>query len=84
MMYYQLDDEDQKLLDEVEAADLVHVDNVAEAIKRAEASAEATLSKQANINIRLSLGDLYKLKVKAAVEGLPYQTLAASILHKAV
>jgi predicted DNA binding CopG/RHH family protein len=84
MIYYELDEEEQELLDAVEAGEFVSVDDVPAAIKRAQAAAEATLSKQANINIRLSLGDLYKLKVKAAVEGLPYQTLAASILHKAV
>lgn len=36
-----------------------------------------------NINIRLSERDLFKLKAKAIEEGLPYQTLASSILHKA-
>lgn len=35
-----------------------------------------------NINIRLSEQDLFRLKVKAAEEGLPYQTYIASLLHK--
>ena len=34
------------------------------------------------INIRLSSADLNRLKQKAAYEGLPYQTLIASVLHK--
>lgn len=34
------------------------------------------------INIRLSERDVYKLKACAAKEGLPYQTLVASILHQ--
>lgn len=46
-------------------------------------SARATLKKTRNINIRLTERDLHKLKIKAIEEGIPYQTLAASILHKA-
>ncbi len=38
--------------------------------------------KDARINIRLSSSDLERIKEKAAVEGIPYQTLIASILHK--
>ncbi|CUS35467.1 hypothetical protein COMA2_20282 [Candidatus Nitrospira nitrificans] len=36
------------------------------------------------INIRLSTADLEMLKRRAAEEGLPYQSLIASILHKYV
>ncbi|MBL7078127.1 antitoxin [Candidatus Shapirobacteria bacterium] len=45
-------------------------------------SAKNTLAKLKNINIRLNIRDLEKLKTKAAENGLPYQTLAASILHQ--
>lgn len=44
--------------------------------------ARDTLNKTRNTNIRLSERDLYKLKAKAIEEGIPYQTLAFSILHK--
>jgi predicted DNA binding CopG/RHH family protein len=40
------------------------------------------MNKTKNINIRISERDLYKLKAKAIEEGIPYQTLASSILHK--
>lgn len=40
--------------------------------------------KDARINIRLSSADLEMLKRRAAEEGLPYQSLIASILHKYV
>lgn len=36
------------------------------------------------ITIRLSSTDLARLKAKAIREGMPYQTLIGSILHKAV
>lgn len=44
----------------------------------------ATAIKDRRVNIRLSSGDLQDIQVKALEEGLPYQTLIASILHKYV
>jgi len=43
-----------------------------------------TLKKNKNINIRISENDLSALQRKAAKEGIPYQTLIGSILHKYV
>ena len=40
--------------------------------------------KAKRVNIRLSSGDLRDIRVKALEEGLPYQTLIASVLHKYV
>ncbi|MGO9257190.1 MAG: CopG family antitoxin, partial [Bryobacteraceae bacterium] len=42
------------------------------------------MRKDARINIRLSTADLEMLKRRAAEEGLPYQSLIASVLHKYV
>ena len=47
-------------------------------------SARATATKDQRINIRLSAGDLRDIQVKAMQEGVPYQTLIASVLHKYV
>ncbi len=47
-------------------------------------SARYTLKKTKNINLRLTEPDVHRLKIKAIEEGIPYQTLAASILHKYV
>jgi predicted DNA binding CopG/RHH family protein len=44
--------------------------------------ARNTLAKTRTINIRLSERDLLHIKTKAAEEGIPYQTLVASVLHK--
>jgi hypothetical protein len=44
----------------------------------------ATAIKDRRINIRLSSGDLSDIQVKALEEGVPYQTLIASVLHKYV
>ncbi len=44
--------------------------------------ASATFRKDRRVNIRLSEKDLVGLKLRAREEGLPYQTLMASVLHK--
>jgi predicted DNA binding CopG/RHH family protein len=48
------------------------------------AAARATAIKDRRVNIRLSSGDLNDIQVKALKEGVPYQTLIASVLHKYV
>lgn len=48
------------------------------------AAARATALKDKRVNIRLSAGDLQDIQVRAMEEGLPYQTLIASVLHKYV
>jgi predicted DNA binding CopG/RHH family protein len=53
-------------------------------LTRFKAAARATAIKDRRVNIRLSSGDLQDIQVKALEEGLPYQTLIASVLHKYV
>ncbi len=48
------------------------------------AAARATSTKDKRVNIRLSSFDLNDIQVKAMEEGVPYQTLIASVLHKYV
>ena len=55
-----------------------------EELERMRESARATTTKDQRINIRLSAGDLRDIQVKAMQEGMPYQTLIASVLHKYV
>ncbi len=82
MKYYELDKEEQELLDAIERSDFKPIPNLKAEIKRFRTAAKATLSRSKNINIRLSERTLHKLKVKAAEKGLPYQTLVASLLHQ--
>jgi predicted DNA binding CopG/RHH family protein len=46
--------------------------------------ASATLKKDKRVNIRISEKDLYAIQMKALEEGIPYQTLMSSVLHKFV
>ena len=82
MKYYELTKEEQEILDAVEKGKFVSVPNFEEEKKRFREIARNTLNKTKNINIRLSERDLSRLKRKAAEEGIPYQTLVSSILHK--
>ena len=47
-------------------------------------AARATSIKDRRVNIRLSSPDLRDLRARALEEGVPYQTLIASVLHKFV
>ena len=47
-------------------------------------AAKNTFTKSERMNIRISPKDLYDLKIRAMQEGLPYQTLVSSIIHKYV
>ena len=45
-------------------------------------AAKESISKNKRINIRLTSKDYYDIQVKAVEEGIPYQTLISSIIHK--
>jgi predicted DNA binding CopG/RHH family protein len=47
-------------------------------------AARATVIKDKRVNIRLSSADLMDIQARAIEEGMPYQTLIASVLHKYV
>lgn len=83
MKYYELEDAEKQILEEVERGEWVPVKDLESRKKELMQIAKNTLNKTKNINIRLSERDLALLKRKAAEEGIPYQTLASSILHKA-
>lgn len=72
-----------EVIDAYESGKLKSVASKAE-ISRLKAAARATGIKDRRVNIRLSAGDLQDIQVTALAEGMPYQTLIASILHKYV
>ena len=62
-----------------------HIDEFVPITGEKRRSIEAILErsrKTKNINIRISEPDLIQLKKKAEEEGMPYQTLISSVLHK--
>jgi len=84
MKYYELTKEEKRLLKEVEAGKWKRVKNFEKEKKEAMFVARYTLSKTKNINIRVSAKTLFQLRSRAVAEGIPYQTLASSVLHKFV
>lgn len=79
-----LDKDEEKLITDYERGAFRPVRNQDMARKEAMEAARRYMRKDARINIRLSTADLEMLKRRAAEEGLPYQSLIASILHKYV
>lgn len=78
----KLDTDEKELLDSVERGEW----RPARALKRARSQysryAKATFRKDRRLNIRISTKDLEAIQKRALEEGLPYQTLIASLLHK--
>ena len=80
----RLGNEEKGLLRSYERGEWRAVTKAPERIKRYADYARETLRKDHRINIRISHQDLEGLQVKAVQEGIPYQTLIASVLHKYV
>lgn len=78
------DDDEAELVNAFAKGKVKSVKNSTKLMQDARSAAEHYLKKDARINIRLSEMDVSRLKRRAAEEGLPYQTLIASILHKFV
>ena len=80
----KLNQEEKEILEAFEAGEAKPSKNAADIQKRHKEYAKAMFQKDARINIRLSSKDLRGLQKRALSEGIPYQTLVASILHKYV
>ena len=77
-----LDTEEKDLLASVEAGEWKRVRHLPTARREAQTIARNTLRKDTRMNIRISSRDLAALRARALAEGLPYQALVTSILHK--
>ena len=78
----KLTKEEKELLDSYEKGEWKSVPK--SDLKKYIAAARATFQKDKRMNIRISTKDLLGIQKKALEEGIPYQTLAASVLHKYV
>lgn len=79
----KLDAYERELLGAYEAGRLKPAAGKAE-LQQMRAAARATALKDKRVNIRLSSADLLGIQARALAEGMPYQTLIASVLHKYV
>ena len=78
----KLDTDEKEILDSVERGEWQSVGAIKRERKRYGNYAEATFRKDRRVNIRLSRRDLEAIQKRALAEGLPYQTLISSLLHK--
>lgn len=79
---FKLDKEERELSASFDKGEWKSARNLAKEKAKAQKASANYQKKDARINIRISATDLDQIKQKAAYEGLPYQTLIASILHK--
>jgi len=79
-----LHDEEKDILTSYDRGEWKPIKNPKQEIKKLREYARSTLQKDKRINIRMSSKDLDQVQVIAAQEGIPYQTLIASIIHKYV
>lgn len=82
MRKYRLDKDEQAILNSVESGKWVSTKPSKAELERYAQIARNTLKKDQRMNIRISRMDLHGIKARAAQEGIPYQTLVASIIHK--
>jgi predicted DNA binding CopG/RHH family protein len=78
----KLTKEEKELTKSLEKDEWRTIPNLKEEIKRSRIYAKATITKDRRMNIRMAKKDIDALKVKAIEEGVPYQTLVSSIIHK--
>lgn len=83
MSELKLDKEEQKLIAAYESNEFESVLTPARK-KQINDAANSTFKKDKRINIRISSRDLEAIQKRALIEGIPYQTLVSSILHKYV
>ena len=77
-----LDTEESDLMKSLENDEWQPVNEFKKQKKAAVEAARNTLKKDKRINLRLSQKDFHQMQIKAVEEGIPYQTLISSIIHK--
>ena len=78
------DPEEQELLESLERDEWRPVAAEDAELERYRQYADTTFKKDMRVNIRISKKDLEALQKRALEDGIPYQTLMASVLHKYV
>jgi predicted DNA binding CopG/RHH family protein len=80
----KLDKEEKEILEFFERGEWKQVKDLKAEIKKHQEYARKTLKKDKRVNIRISSKDLEEIQALSAENGIPYQTLMSSILHRYV
>jgi len=78
----KLNEEEKQILESYERQEWKSLQNAKAESQRYQGYARSTFQKDRRVNIRVSTKDLEGIRKKAIEEGIPYQTLISSILHK--
>ncbi|RKX72496.1 MAG: antitoxin [Spirochaetes bacterium] len=76
---YQLDPEENEILDSFNRGEWI---SKGENLDKFKEAAKQTFAKSHRINFRVSEKDFRSIQIKAREEGIPYQTLVSSVVHK--
>ena len=78
------DEEERELYEALEKSTAKPVRNWRVLVKRHAEYAKYTIAKNKIVTFRVNAWDIERLKARAIQEGIPYQTLLSSIVHKYV
>jgi len=78
----KLTKEEKEILDSVEKEEWIRVSDFDSEAAEIREAAKSTLRKDKRVNIRMTERDFVHIQKTALHEGLPYQTLISSILHR--
>ena len=84
MAKIKLDKEEKDFLDSYERGEWKSVKNLEKEIEKHRGYAHQTLKKDKRVNIRISSMVLDEIQTRAVEDGMPYQSLISSILHRFV
>jgi len=77
-----IDQEEKDLMESIERDEWQPVKKFDQEKEKAMTAARNTLKKEKRINLRLTQKDYHQIQIKAIEEGIPYQTLISSLVHK--
>ena len=77
-----IDQEEKDLMKSIERDDWQPVKDFKKDKDKAISAARNTLKKDKRINLRLTQKDYHQIQIRAIEEGIPYQTLISSLVHK--
>lgn len=78
----RLNTEEQEILEQFERGELRRVDAVEDEMETARQAARNTFNKTRRVNLRVTERDFNLAHARAREEGIPYQTLLSSAIHK--
>ena len=81
-MNENLDREEIEILEQYERGEFRSVPNMEQAIQWAREAARNTFKKTKRVNLRVTERDFNLAHARAREEGIPYQTLLSSVIHK--